>query len=144
MSNFAKKEMRKDIDIPVVEGISVAVVKELNEEKTTEVYNVYILNQKSEPIDDVLVSSRGYGQNKSTGEKITSSTLRHYIGTVKKKSFAKIEPIIEEVFGINNEYWVSFYVGSKIFDKKFIFLPETIVDENMVIVPLIEKTGVLI
>jgi hypothetical protein len=144
MSNFAKKEMRKDIDIPVVEGISVAVVKELNEEKTDEVYNVYILNQKSEPIDDVLVSSRGYGQNKSTGEKITSSTLRHYIGTVKKKSFAKIEPIIEEVFGINNEYWVSFYVGSKIFDKKFIFLPETIVDENMVIVPLIEKTGVLI
>ncbi|MDC3351972.1 hypothetical protein OAV92_01880 [Crocinitomicaceae bacterium] len=144
MSNFAKKEMRKDIDIPVVEGISVAVVKELNEEKTAEVYNVYILNQKSEPIDDVLVSSRGYGQNKSTGEKITSSTLRHYIGTVKKKSFAKIEPIIEEVFGINNEYWVSFYVGSKIFDKKFIFLPETIVDENMVIVPLIEKTGVLI
>lgn len=136
--------MRKDIDIPVVEGISVAVVKELNEEKTAEVYNVYILNQKSEPIDDVLVSSRGYGQNKSTGEKITSSTLRHYIGTVKKKSFAKIEPIIEEVFGINNEYWVSFYVGSKIFDKKFIFLPETIVDENMVIVPLIEKTGVLI
>jgi hypothetical protein len=116
----------------------------LNEEKTAEVYNVYILNQKSEPIDDVLVSSRGYGQNKSTGEKITSSTLRHYIGTVKKKSFAKIEPIIEEVFGINNEYWVSFYVGSKIFDKKFIFLPETIVDENMVIVPLIEKTGVLI
>ena len=144
MSNFAKKEMRKDIDIPVVEGISVAVVKELNEEKTAEVYNVYILNQKSEPIDDVLVSSRGYGQNKSTGEKITSSTLRHYIGSVKKKSFAKIEPIIEEVFGINNEYWVSFYVGSKIFDKKFIFLPETIVDENMVIVPLIEKTGVLI
>lgn len=144
MSNFAKKEMRKDIDIPVVEGISVAVVKELNEEKTAEVYNVYILNQKSEPIDDVLVSSRGYGRNKSTGEKITSSTLRHYIGTVKKKSFAKIEPIIEEVFGINNEYWVSFYVGSKIFDKKFIFLPETIVDENMVIVPLIEKTGVLI
>jgi hypothetical protein len=144
MSNFAKKEMRKDIDIPVVEGISVAVVKELNEEKTAEVYNVYILNQKSEPIDDVLVSSRGYGRNKSTGEKITSSTLRHYIGSVKKKSFAKIEPIIEEVFGINNEYWVSFYVGSKIFDKKFIFLPETIVDENMVIVPLIEKTGVLI
>ena len=136
--------MRKDIDIPAVEGISVAVVKELNEEKTAEVYNVYILNQKSEPIDDVLVSSRGYGQNKSTGEKITSSTLRHYIGSVKKKSFAKIEPIIEEVFGINNEYWVSFYVGSKIFDKKFIFLPETIVDENMVIVPLIEKTGVLI
>ncbi|MGB1102850.1 MAG: hypothetical protein ACPG21_04410 [Crocinitomicaceae bacterium] len=136
--------MRKDIDIPKVEDISVAVVKELNDEKTAEVYNVYILNQKSESIEDVLVSSRGYGQNKSTGEKIVSSTLRHYIGTVEKQGFAKIEPIVEEVFGLNNEYWVSFYVDGKIFDKKFIFLPETIVDENMVKIPIMDKMGVII
>jgi len=138
------EEMKEDIDIPVVEDISVAIVKEWNEEKTAEVFNVYLLNQKAEQINDVLVSSRGYGQNKTTGEKVVTSTLRHYIGTVEKKDFAKIEPIMEEVFGLNNEYWVSFYVDGKIHDKKFIFLPETVIEENMVTVPILDKEGVII
>ena len=38
--------MKKDIEIPKVENISVAVVKELNEEKTVEIYNVYLINQR--------------------------------------------------------------------------------------------------
>ena len=136
--------MKEDIDIPVVEDISVAIVKEWNDEKTAEVFNVYLLNQKKEQIDDVLVASKGYGQNKTTGEKIITSTLRHYLGTIEKKSFAKIEPIVEEVFGLNNEYWVSFYVDGKIYDKKFVFLAETVIEENMVKVPLINKNGVII
>jgi len=137
-------KMRKDIEIPVVKDIEVAVVKELNEEKTAEVFNVYLLNQKKETILNVLVSSKGYGKNPSTGEKITTSVLRHFIGDVDGKSYAKIEPIIEEVFGINNEYWVSFSLGGKMYDKKFIFLPETIIDSNMVHVPMLEKAGVVI
>ncbi len=38
--------MKQDIPILKVENIAVAVVKELNEEKTVEVYNVYLLNLK--------------------------------------------------------------------------------------------------
>ncbi|WP_066758842.1 hypothetical protein [Crocinitomix algicola] len=136
--------MRKDIDIPKVEGVSVAVIKELNEEKTQEVYNVYLINLKGETLRNVLVSSKGYGENKETGVQIKTSVLRHFIGDVEGNSYAKIEPIIEDVFGINNEYWVSFSQNDQVFDKKFIFLPETILDDNMKSVPILEKKGVMI
>lgn len=136
--------MKKDIEIPVVNDISVAVIKEMNEEKTAEVYNVYMLNFKKETIKNVLVSSRGYGENKLTGQKIKTSVLRHFIGDVDGNSFAKIEPIVEEVFSISNEYWISFSLGGKMYDKKYIFLPETIIAENMVTVPLISEQGVVI
>ncbi|MBN4070982.1 hypothetical protein JYT72_00600 [Crocinitomix catalasitica] len=136
--------MREDIEIPIVENINVAVVRELNEEKTAEVFNVYLLNLRDSEIDNVLVSSAGYGENKTTGEQIKTSALRHFIGTMAPRSFAKIEPIVEDVFGINNEYWVSFFEGKKIYDKKFIFLAESITEENFINVPLIEAKGVLI
>lgn len=136
--------MKKDINMPVVENISVAVVKELNEEKTTEIYNVYLLNLKNAGIQNVMVSSKGYGANATTGEQVKTSTLRHFIGDVDAQDYAKIEPIIEEVFGISNEYWVSFYEGGKIYDKKFVFLAESITDDNMINVSLLNKKGVVI
>lgn len=136
--------MKEDIKIPKVENIAVAVVKELNEEKTTEIYNVYLINLKKNIIKNTLVSSKGYGRNEMTGEEIKTSVLRHFIGDLDGKSFVKIEPIIEEVFGINNEYWVSFFENNTLFDKKYIFLAESITDENMITVPIINKKGVMI
>lgn len=136
--------MKQDIPIPKVENIAVAVVKELNEEKTAEVYNVYLLNLKKSIIRNALVSSKGYGHNAITGEAVKTSTLRHFIGDMDGQSFTKIEPIIEEVFGLSNEYWVSFYENNQILDKKFIFLAESITEENMINVPLINKKGVMI
>jgi hypothetical protein len=136
--------MKSDIDIPKVQDISVAVVKEWNSDKTAEVFNVYIINKKKFSIRNTLVTSKGYGKNQSTGEKVNTSILRHFIGDMDAESYAKIEPIMEEVFGLNNEYWVSFFQGSKMYDKKFIFLAETICDDNMINVPVINKKGVLI
>lgn len=136
--------MKKDIEIPKVEGISVAVVKELNQEKTETIFNVYLINQKPVVITNVLVSSKGYGENEATGDKISTSVLRHFIGDIAANSFAKIEPIMEDLFGINNEYWVSFFEGDQLFDKKFIFLAETILEKNMVTVPVLHLKGVVI
>lgn len=136
--------MKKDIEIPKVEDISVAVVKEWNEELTEEVFNVYLINLKHTGIKNTLVTSKGYGQDQATGEKINTSTLRHFIGDLGGHSFVKIEPIIEEVFGLHNEYWVSFFQGNQMYDKKFIFLAESICDENMINVPVINKKGVVI
>ena len=136
--------MKKDIEIPIVENVSVAVVKEWNEEKTAQVYNVYLINLKDRIIGNVLISSKGYGENKSTGEKIKTSILRHFLGNVEAKSYAKIEPIVEEVFGINNEYWVSYSFDGKMYDKKYVFLAETIIDDNMKTIPILEQSGVMI
>src|SRR5688500_6850895 len=98
--------MIKDIVQGSVEGIAVAVVKELNE--TNEViWNVYLINLKKERIEDVLISSDGYGN--IDGEEVKTSTLRHYIGDVEPNDYVKIEPIIDNLFMLNNQYWLSSY-----------------------------------
>lgn len=136
--------MKKDIDIPKVKDVAIAVVKEQNDEKTHDVYNVYLINLKDVDLDNIMITSKGYGAHKTTGENIKTSTLRHSLGTLKAKSFIKVEPIMTDVFGLSNEYWLSYFEGNKMHDKKYIFLPETIVDDNFVNVPLINKKGVLI
>jgi len=136
--------MKKDIDIPKVKDVAIAVVKELNDEKTHDIYNVYLINLKDVDLDNVLVTSKGYGTHKTTGADIKTSILRHSLGTLKAKSFTKIEPIMTDVFGLSNEYWLSYFEGNKMHDKKYIFLPETIVEDNFVNIPIINKKGVLI
>jgi len=136
--------MRKDIQVPKVENIAVAVVQELNEEKTVNIYNVYFINLTESVVENVLVTSKGYGENKSTGEQIKTSILRHNIGVLRPDSFTKIEPIMGDVFTINNEYWVSFFIDEKMFDKKFIFLADTIQESDFVDVPVINKKGVIL
>lgn len=133
--------MKKDIEIPVMKDVAVAIVSEKNELNQDEWY-VYLVNLKEKPLEGVLVSSRGYGEIDQ--EKRSTSELRHFLDKVEPKSFVKIEPIMENVFPLNNEYWVSFYQDSKMYDKKFIFLPETIKSENFIKVPVLNKKGVMI
>ena len=135
--------MKEDISIPKVEDVSVAVVQELGEDDTV-VYNVYLINEREDKLEKVLVTSKGYATVKKTGEKVKTSTLRKSLGEVPKKSAQKIEPIMQDLFGLNNEYWVSFWIGNKMYDKKYIFLSETIKEEHFVDIPLLKKKGVLI
>lgn len=133
--------MRKDIEIPEVKDVAVAVVSEESIWKKDDWY-VYMVNMGSQVLKNILVVSRGYGE--INNEKINTSTLRQHFDELGPKEFLKIEPIMEEVFGVTNEYWISFYIGDKIFDKQYIFLPETIKREHFTKVPLINKPGVMI
>jgi len=133
--------MKKDIAPPTVEDIAVAVVRETNDLDELE-WNVYLLNLKKEKIEGVLVSSHGYGTVNE--EPVKTSTLRHFLDEVGPKSFVKFEPIMETLFGLNNEYWVSFFLNNVMYDKKYIFLPETIKEENFILIPYINKKGVMI
>lgn len=133
--------MRKDIVIPKVEDIAVAVVQELNE-KNEQIWNAYLINLKKEKIKGVLVSTKGYGIKK--GQQIKTSILRHFLDEMNPKSYKKIERITDELVTVSNEFWVSFYLDKKMYDKKYIFLAEAISKENFVDVPIIEKKGVMI
>ena len=133
--------MKKDIHPPEVKDIAVAVVKEENELSEI-IWNVYLLNLKKEKIEGVLVTSRGYGSLE--GEDTKTSTLRHFLDTLQPMSFAKIEPIIENLFALNNEFWISFYINKIMYDKKYVFLAESIRAENFIQIPLIGKKGVMI
>ena len=133
--------MKKDLPNNIVEDISIAVVLEKESPESKE-WGVYLINQKNEDINNVLITSKGYGTK--NGEEVKTSVLRHMIPVIEKKSFAKIEIIDEQVFGLNNEYWISYYIDKDIYDKKFIFLPESIVESNFIKIPLVNKPGVMI
>jgi len=133
--------MKKDIPENIVEDVAITVVLM---SETPEVMNwtVYLINMKNEKLENVLISSKGYGEK--DGRMVKTSVLRHSLGDIGPKSFAGVEAIDPQVFGLTNEYWLSYYINGVIYDKKFIFLPESIVDENLIRIPLVDRPGVMI
>jgi hypothetical protein len=133
--------MKKDIEFPVVEGIKITIARNINEFNEAE-WNVYLINRSKTNIDTVLVTSRGYGFDKD-GKPIKTSELRHFHKYCAAGEIIKIEMITPEVFYLNNEYWVSYYIGNQIFDKKFIFVPDSIREENLILIENLNLEGVL-
>ncbi|WDF80858.1 hypothetical protein ACFGVS_01930 [Mucilaginibacter sp. AW1-7] len=133
--------MIKDLPENNVKDIAIAVALE-RESVESKIWYVYLINLKNEPIENVLITSKGYGEK--NGEQVKTSVLRHMIPVVDSKGYKLIEPIDEQTFGLNNEYWLSYYIGGNIYDKKFIFLPESIVEMNFIKLPVLNKPGVMI
>ena len=133
--------MIKDLPDNTVKDIAIAVALE-KESVETKIWYVYLINLKNVPIENVLITSRGYGEK--DGAQVKTSTLRHMFPVVESNAFKLIEPIDEQTFGLNNEYWLSYYIGKDIYDKKFIFLPESIVELNFIKLPVVNKVGVMI
>jgi len=135
--------MREELKGPKVENVKMVVVPETSEEGGIQHY-VYLLNLREDIMEGIIITSKGYGQNVETGESVKTSVLRHCLEVLLPNEAAKIEPIMEEVFGLTNEYWVSFWADDVMYDKKFIFLPETISEKNYVEVPKLGGKGVMV
>ncbi|PZR40312.1 MAG: hypothetical protein DI538_04515 [Azospira oryzae] len=132
--------MKKDIDIPEVSNVTVAIAREKTLLDTYD-WKVYLINRNDFTIENAIVASTGYGEKE--GEQQKTSTLRHFLENVSAKSSALIEPIQENVFHLNNEYWVSYYVGGKIHDKRFVFVPDSICEANLSFIKELDREGVL-
>lgn len=133
--------MRKDIEQPRLEGVAMAIVQQPDEEGGTGWY-VFVINNTDRPLADLLISSRGYGV--IDGEPRRTSEMRHHLENLGPSSWARIERIMEDVFPLNNQYWLSFYLDGRIYDRKYIFLPESIQEENFTTIPLMNERGVMI
>ncbi|MEO9476259.1 MAG: hypothetical protein ABJG41_12015 [Cyclobacteriaceae bacterium] len=127
--------MKKDIKIPKIEDVLVAVAKDGDS------WRVYLLNRNANKLETVMVTSKGYG--KKEGEEQKTSVLRHMIPHLESGEYALIESIDPQVFHLNNEYWVSFFIDGQLYDKKYIFVPDSIVKENLSFIPELEMEGVL-
>lgn len=101
--------MREELKSPLAENVKMVVVPETNEEGGIQHY-VYLLNLRDDIMEGIIIASKGYGEDVNTGEKVKTSTLRHSLEVLLPNEAAKIEPIMEEVFGLTNEYWVSFWI----------------------------------
>ncbi|MDA9161966.1 hypothetical protein N9O13_06220 [Crocinitomicaceae bacterium] len=134
--------MKDELKGPKVENVSVAIVELLVENE--KVYYAYLLNLRDDIMEGIIVSTTGYGENAQTGDKIRTSTLRHCIELLLPNEAAKIEPIMPDVFGLSNEYWVSFWVNDIMYDKRFVFPAESICSENMQMINTLGQKGVII
>lgn len=134
----------KDIHIPKVQDVSMAIVKETDgtTDGHQDEWGVYLINYKEVDLTNIIVASKGYGR--LNNEHVKTSTLRHFFEDIKKQSFLKVETIMPDVFGLNNEYMLTFYIDKLIHDRKFIFVPDSIVNDNLIRVPLVGRPGILI
>ncbi len=132
--------MKKDIEIPEVKNVTLAVVREKNILNQDE-WKVFIINNNTYPIENTLVASQGYGEKE--GEQQRTSTLRHFLETVPAEGFAMVEPIDPSLFHLSNEYWVSYYVDTQIYDRRFVFVPDSICEENLTFIKELDMEGVL-
>lgn len=132
--------MIKDIITPEVKNVTLAIARRKPDGSPPE-WKVYLINKNEFPLENTLVASKGYGEKE--GEKQNTSILRHFLETVPGHSTALVEPIDPAVFHLNNEYWVSYYIGTQIYDKRFVFVPETIREDNVSYIPELDMEGIL-
>ena len=129
--------MKSDIPQLKVEGLAIAIVP-----KDGDLWDSYILNLKEQPINNVLINSKGYGE--LNGEAMKTSILRHFFERLEPNSATKIEPIQTKLFALTNEYWVSFNYDGHMYDKKYVFVKGSINEPYFTKIPFIEKQGVMI
>ena len=130
--------MKKDIDIPEVEGVYIAVVNEYNDIYKTQDWNAYIINDKDVDLEMVIIVTSGYSEDKMT------SIFRKKIDKLPRKSYAKIELLQEDLFKLNNTFKVSFFEGNSMFDKTYLFRKNTINLKALQKLPLMTQKGVLV
>jgi hypothetical protein len=135
----------KDIPNLRVKDLAIAIVPRADFDENTDnddLWDVYILNLKQESIDSVFVNSKGYGTLK--GERIRTTTLRHFFENIRGNHLEQIEPIQKQLFELTNEYWVSFMYDGHMYDKKYVFVKGSIDEMNFTMIPILEKRGVMI
>jgi len=129
--------MKKDIQIPEVKNIHIAVVYEYNDIYKTNDWNVYVMNNKNADVEMMVIVSQGFSETKTT------SILRKKIDVLPANSFAKIELIQPDLFKLNNRFQVSFFEDNTLFEKTFVFKKNSIKEGSLRMIPEIKKRGVL-
>jgi hypothetical protein len=128
--------VKKDIQIPKVTGVEMAMVYEYNDIYKTKDWNVYIINNKKVDLEMVVVVTQGFSNTKIT------SLFRKKMDVLPANSFAKIEYIQPELFKLNNRFQVTFFEGNTLFEKTFLFKENTVKEGALRMIPEIKKRGI--
>jgi hypothetical protein len=140
--NFKPNFMKKDITIPEVENVFLAAVQEWSDDFMEKIWYVYLINDSDFQLDGVMVVSKAFGT--LNGEMKKTSLLRHAFVEVPPVSVVKIEMLEKNVLLLNNEFMVTFFIGDKLYDKKFIFKANSITPDYVEEVPILFVDGVIV
>ena len=134
--------MKKDIVIPEVENVFVATVQEWSDDFMEKVWYAYLVNDSDFLIESVMVVSKAFGT--IDGEIKKTSLLRHAFVEVPAVSVVKIEMIEKSVLVLNNEFSVSYFIGNKMYDKKFNFKANAMNEQELEEVPILFVDGLIV
>ncbi len=134
--------MKSDILIPEVENVFLAAVQEWSEDFMEKVWYAYLINDSDFQLDGVMVVSKAFGT--IDGEMKKTSLLRHAYVEIPSVSVVKIEMIEKSVLVLNNEFMVTFFIGDKLYDKKYIFKAHSIHEDFAEEVPILFVDGVIV
>lgn len=129
--------MRKDIHIPDVKNIEMAVVLEHNKTHNVNEWIVYLINRKEVPLNMVIIVSQGFSETKTT------SVFRKKIDLLPENSSAKIELIQPKLFALDNRFQVSFFENNILYDKTFLFKKNTIREDDLKNIKDLNKPGII-
>ncbi|RZK18540.1 MAG: hypothetical protein EOO56_15870 [Hymenobacter sp.] len=123
--------MKQDISFEPVVGVSIAIVPDADTtgEGSQPTWQVFLLNNNDFALSTVLIASEGYG-TQPDGQVVRTTTLRYHFPEIEAHSATPVELIDPAVFHLTNQYWVSYYQEGRIFDKKFLFVPDSITPAN--------------
>ena len=133
--------MKSDIKIPEVENVFFAAVQEWSDDFMEKVWYVYLINDSDFNLDSVMVVSKAFGT--LDGEMKKTSLLRHAFVQVPAVTVVKIEMIEQSVLKLNNEFMVTYFIGSTLYDKKFTFRAQSITPDYVEEVPVLFVDGVI-
>ncbi|WP_395048497.1 hypothetical protein [Flavobacterium sp.] len=134
--------MKKDINIPEVENVFIAAVQEWSDDFMEKVWYAYLVNDSDFNLDGVMIVSKAFGT--LNGEMKKTSLLRHAYVEVPAVSVVKIEMLEKSVLTLNNEFMLTFFMGDKLYDRKFIFKANTITPDYVEEVPILFVDGVIV
>jgi hypothetical protein len=133
--------MKKDIELRRVEDIIIAIIPP-EDGDNQDLWDVYLINLQEKSIDNLLVSSVGYGEIE--GEMRKTTTLRYFFEHIGPLQVVQIEPIQSNLFDLTHEYWISYNQDDYMYDRKYVFVSGSIHPMHFTSVPLINKRGVMI
>jgi hypothetical protein len=133
--------MKKDIIIPIVENVFLAAVLEWSDDFMEKVWYAYLINDSDFNLDGVMIVSKAFGT--INGEMKKTSLLRHAYVEVPAVSVVKIEMIEKSVLALNNEFMLTYFIGEKLFDRKFIFKADSINENAVEEVPILFVDGII-
>ena len=134
--------MKKDSTIPEVENVFLAAVQEWSDDFMEKIWYVYLINDSDFQLDGVMVVSKAFGT--LDGEMKKTSLLRHAFVKIPAVSVVKIEMLEKSVLLLNNEFMVTFFIGDKLYDKKYIFKANSITPDYVEEVPILFVDGVIV
>jgi len=129
--------LRKDIKIPEVKDVYVAAVYEQHPEYKTMDWNAYIINDRKDPLEMILIVTSG------SNEKQITPAMRHSIKLLPAKYFAKIEFLQEKLLKLDNKFSVTFFADDKMYERTFTLPQNSIKESALTEIPIMNLKGIL-